>query len=55
MGKNNISIVFPIIVTSILYLIQLISTIKWGFSEPGIKPRQRDDYFMGRVDQVLDM
>ena len=45
--RKNMSTVFPIVVTSILFLIQLISTIKGGFSDPGIIPRQRDDYFFG--------
>ena len=45
--RKNISITFPIIVTTILYLVQLISTIMGGFSDPGIIPRQRDDYFYG--------
>ena len=45
--RKNISIAFPIVVTSILYLILLFSTIKGGFSDPGIMTRQRDDYFYG--------
>ena len=43
--KKNTSIIFPIIITSILYLIQIISTIMGGCSDPGILPRQLDDIF----------
>ena len=43
--KKNTSIIFPIIITSILYIIQIISTIMGGFSDPGILPRQRKDYY----------
>jgi hypothetical protein len=43
--RKHISIAFPIVVTSFLFLIQLISTIMGGFTEPGIMPRQRDDYY----------
>ena len=43
--RTIISIIFPIIVTTFFYLIQLVSTIMGGFSDPGIIPRQRDDYF----------
>ena len=43
--RRNISIYFPIIVTSILYIIEILSTILGGFSDPGIMPRQRKDYY----------
>ena len=43
--RRNISIIVPIIVTSILYIIELLSTILGGFSDPGIMPRQRKDYY----------
>jgi hypothetical protein len=45
--RKNISIGFPIVVTTFFYFIQLISTIMGGFSDPGIMTRQRDDYFYG--------
>ena len=45
--RKNISIIFPIVVTTILYLVQIISTIIGGFSDPGIIARQREDYFYG--------
>ena len=45
--RKSISIGFPIVVTTFFYLIQLISTIMGGFSDPGIMTRQRDDYFYG--------
>ena len=43
--RKNVSIIFPIIITSILYIIQLISTIIGGCSDPGILPRQGKDYY----------
>ena len=43
--RKNISIIFPIIITSIFYIIQIISTIIGGCSDPGILPRQRKDYY----------
>ena len=43
--RKNISIVFPIIVTTFLYTIEVASTILGGCSDPGIIPRQRADYF----------
>ena len=43
--RRNISIFFPIIITSILYIIEILSTILGGFSDPGIMPRQRKDYY----------
>ena len=43
--RKNISICFPIIVTTILYIIEILSTILGGFSDPGIMPRQRKDYY----------
>ena len=43
--RKNTSIIFPIVITSILYIIQIISTIMGGFSDPGILPRQRKDYY----------
>ena len=43
--RNNISITFPIIITTILYIIQILSTIMGGCSDPGILLRQRKDYY----------
>ena len=43
--RKNISIIFPILITSIIYIIQIISTILGGCSDPGILPRQRKDYY----------
>ena len=43
--RKNISIIFPILVLSILYIIEIISTIIGGCSDPGILPRQRRDYY----------
>ena len=43
--KKNLSIFYPLIITTILYIIQIISTIVGGFSDPGILPRQRQDYY----------
>ena len=43
--RKSLLITYPIIITSILYIIAIISTILGGFSDPGILPRQRQDYF----------
>ena len=43
--RNNISIIYPIIITTVLYIIQIISTIIGGCSDPGILARQRKDYY----------
>ena len=43
--KDNLSIIYPIIITSTLYFIQLLSTILGGCSDPGILARQRKDYY----------
>ena len=43
--RNNISIIYPIIITTFLYIIQIISTIIGGCSDPGILARQRQDYY----------
>ena len=43
LGRKNKSIIFPIIITSILYIIQIISTIMGGCSDPGILLRQGKD------------
>ena len=43
--KNNLSIIYPLIITSFLYIIQIISTIIGGCSDPGILARQKQDYY----------
>ena len=43
--RKNLSIIYPIIITTILYIIALVATILGGFSDPGILPRQRQDYY----------
>ena len=43
--KENLSIIYPIIITSVLYLIEIISTLLGGCSDPGIIARQRTDYY----------
>ena len=43
--KNIVSITFPIIFTTILYLIEIISGILGGCTDPGILPRQGDDFY----------
>ena len=43
--RESLLITYPIIITSILYIIALVSTILAGFSDPGILPRQRHDYY----------
>ena len=40
----NLSIIFPIIVTTILYIIEVFSIIMGGCTDPGILPRQGKDY-----------
>ena len=43
--RNHLSIIYPIIITTIFYIIQILSTIVGGLSDPGILPRQRRDYY----------
>ena len=43
--RNNISIIYPIIITTFLYIVQIVSTIIGGCSDPGILARQRQDYY----------
>ena len=43
--KNNMSIIYPLVITTVLYIIQILSTIIGGCSDPGILPRQRKDYY----------
>ena len=44
--RNNLSIIYPLIITSFLYIIQIISTIIGGCSDPGILARQKQDYYL---------
>ena len=41
----NISITFPIIITTIFYIIEVFSIIIGGCTDPGILPRQGEDYY----------
>ena len=43
--KDDLSIIYPITITSTLYFIELISMLLGGCSDPGILARQRRDYF----------
>ena len=43
--KDNLSIIYPLIITSVLYLIELTSNFLGGCSDPGIIARQRKDYY----------
>ena len=41
---KNISNTFPILITTILYIIQIINMLFGGFTDPGILPRQGKDF-----------
>ena len=43
--KDDLSIIYPLVITSTLYLIELTSTLLGGCSDPGIIARQRRDYY----------
>ena len=43
--KNIVSIAFPIIFTTILYVIEFFAGILGGCTDPGILPRQGDDFY----------
>ena len=43
-NKNNISIILPLIISSIFYISQIISIIITAFSDPGILHKQERDY-----------
>ena len=43
--KDDLSIIYPITITSTLYFIEFTSMILGGCSDPGILARQRRDYF----------
>ena len=42
--KNYLSIIYPLIISTILYIIELLSMIKCAFSDPGILHKQERDY-----------
>ena len=43
--RKNLLITYPVIIASILYILALVYTILGGFTDPGILPRQRQDYY----------
>ena len=43
--KNIVSITFPIVFTSIFYIIEIIAGLLGGCTDPGILPRQGDDFY----------
>ena len=43
--KNIVSIAFPIVFTTILYLTEILAGILGGCTDPGILPRQGDDFY----------
>ena len=51
--KDHIPILLPIIITTILYIIEVISTIIGGCTDPGIIPRQIQDYYYNTNKPVL--
>ena len=51
--RKNLSIIFPIIILSFFYVIQILSTILGGCSDPGILPRQKQDYYYNANKPVL--
>ena len=44
-NKNIVSIIFPIVFTSIFYIIEIIAGLLGGCTDPGILPRQGDDFY----------
>ena len=44
-NKNIVSITFPIVFTSIFYIIEIIAGLLGGCTDPGILPRQGDDFY----------
>ena len=44
-NKNIISITFPIIITSTIYITEIITGILGGCTDPGILPRQGEDFY----------
>ena len=51
--KDHISIIYPVIITSILYIIEFITTILGGCTDPGILPRQIKDYYYNTNKPIL--
>ena len=51
--KNIISITFPIVFTSILYIIEICSGILGGCTDPGILPRQGEDFYYNTNRPIL--
>ena len=45
MAHDHISIVYQIVITSILYIIEIINMILGSFTDPGILPRQGKDFY----------
>ena len=43
--KENLSIIYPFIITSILYIFEFVSIFLGAFSDPGILARQPIDYY----------
>ena len=43
--KDDLSIIYPLVILSTLYVIELSSTLLGGCSDPGIIARQRRDYY----------
>jgi hypothetical protein len=51
--KNIISITFPIIFTSIFYILEICSAILAGCTDPGILPRQGEDFYYNTNRPIL--
>ena len=51
--KNIISITFPIIFLSILHIIEIVAGILGGCTDPGIMPRQGDDFYYNTNKPLL--
>ena len=51
--KNIVSITFPILFTSILYIIEICSGILGGCTDPGILPRQGEDFYYNTNRPIL--
>ena len=51
--KDNLSIIYPIIITSLFYIIEILSIIIGGCSDPGIIARQPIDYYYSTNKPLL--
>ena len=51
--KDNLSIIYPIIITSLFYIIEILSIIIGGCSDPGIIARQPIDYYYSTNEPLL--